>query len=418
MMDIAATVKKIAERARNASRLIGGASPEAKNLFLTTFAALLQKDQETLLKANAQDLANASGLDAPRLDRLRLTPAIIGEMREGCLEVAAMPDPIGAIETQWQRPNGLFVGKMRIPLGVIAMIYESRPNVTADAAILCVKAGNAVILRGGREAINTNKALASLLRQALVAANLPEDAIQLLEVLDHEAVRSLCHLDEFIDVVIPRGGEKLIRAVSEMATMPVLKHDRGVCHAYVDAGANLEQACEIIKNSKAQRPGVCNALECLLVHQAEAISFLPMVASALAPFKVEFRADESALPLLGPAAIPLSPEDKGKEFHDLILAVIVVESMDEALDYIAKYSSRHTDIICSENYGRCMRFMREVDSSLVCVNASTRFNDGGQLGLGAEIGISTSKLHAYGPMGVRELTTTKFVALGNGQVRK
>lgn len=419
-MGIAKEMAEQAEKARASSRKLARARPAAKNYFLDRLCQLLEEKEDEIFAANAKDIANARemNLDAPRLDRLALTPKILAEMRKSCKEVAAFPDPVGATETQWQRSNGLLVGKMRIPIGVIAMIYEARPNVTIDASILCIKAGNAVILRGGREAINSNIVLARLLRQALYDADLPEAGVQLVENVDHAAVKEICRLDKFIDVIIPRGGEKLVEAVCEAATMPVLKHYKGVCHAYVDADADIGQAIEIIVNSKAQRPGVCNALECLLVNAEIAPRLLPLLAKRLGDFGVELRACGKSRPFLGPAVKALVPEDLGYEFHDLILAVLMVEDMDEALDHIDRYGSRHTDIICTRNYERAMRFLRETDASMVAVNASTRFNDGSQLGLGAEIGISTSKLHAYGPMGLKELTTTKFVVLGNGQIRE
>lgn len=418
-MGVANEMEYLAQKAKTASRKLAHASPAAKNLFLERLCKLLEVEEAEILASNARDLelAKKAGLDDPRLNRLTLTPAIMAEMRKACKEVAAFPDPVGATESQWQRPNGLLVGKMRIPIGVIAMIYEARPNVTIDAAILCVKAGNSVILRGGREAVNSNMALARLLRQALHEAALPEDGVQLVGNADHAAVRELCRLDQYIDVLIPCGGEKLVASVCEAATMPVLKHYKGVCHAYVDAGADIGQALEIIANAKAQRPGVCNALEALLVNAEIAPDFLPRLAKMMAGLGVELRACARSLPLLGPGARAQAPEDLGCEFHDLVLAVCVVENMEEALDHIARYGSRHTEIICTQDYGRAMRFLREADASMVAVNASTRFNDGGQLGLGAEIGISTSKLHAYGPMGLKELTTTKFVVLGNGQIR-
>ena len=412
-------VEELGRRARAASRRMAAAEPAAKNRFLARVAELLAERESALLAANAGDVAaaRAAGLDAPRLDRLTLTPAILADMRAACLSVAGMPDPVGVTEHQWQRPNGLLVGRMRVPLGVIAMIYEARPNVTVDAAILCAKAGNAVILRGGSEAVRSNRALAGVLREALADAGLPGDAVQLVATTDRAAVTALCKLDAYIDVIIPRGGEGLVRAVSEAATMPVLKHDKGVCHMYVDAGADLEMALRLVENGKTQRPGVCNALECLLVHRDEAAAFLPMVAARLGAAGVEFRADPASLPLLGPTARPQQPEDRGHEFHALVLAVCVVDDMDAALAHIAAYGSNHSEVICTRDYGRARRFLREADASMVAVNASTRFNDGGQLGLGAEIGISTSKLHAYGPMGVNELTTAKFVVLGNGQTR-
>jgi len=299
----------------------------------------------------------------------------------------------------------------------VAMIYESRPNVTIDAAILCLKAGNSVVLRGGSEAIHSNLALAGLLHEALETAGLPKDAAQILTTTDRAAVGLLCKMDKYIDVLIPRGGETLIRAVTEQATMPVLKHYVGVCHAFVDADADPEQALNIVYNGKVQRPGVCNALECLLVHKDVAAAFLPRVGERLGKAGVEFRACPQALPLLGAAARPQRPEDLGQEFLALILAVRVVDNLDAALEHIARYGSQHTEVICTNNHANAMRFLREADASMVGVNASTRFNDGGELGLGAEIGISTSKLHAYGPMGVQELTTTKFVVFGQGQVR-
>ena len=418
-MSIEEQVVHIGQLAKEASRGMVKASPAAKEKALLVLADLLETRREEIQAANAKDLeaAAANNLDAPRMDRLRLTPAVLDEMANACREVAAMPDPVGAIETMWQRPNQLHVGRMRIPLGVIAMIYESRPNVTVDSAILCLKAGNAVILRGGSEAFHSNMALASLLHEALRAAGLPPNGVQVLPVTDRSAVNALLKLDQYIDVIIPRGGEGLIRAVVAEATMPVLKHYMGVCHAYVDNDVDMEQALEIIYNGKVQRPGVCNALECLLVHAAVADSFLPKVASRLGQAGVSFRACPRSLPLLGEKAQPAVETDWGAEFHDLILAVKVVDNQDLAQDHIAAYGSNHTEVICTRNHDAAMRFLREVDASLVSVNASSRFNDGGQLGLGAEIGISTSKLHSYGVMGVKELTTTKFVLLGQGQVR-
>lgn len=419
-MTLAHEMSRIGARAKEASRQMAKASPGAKALFLHRLAALLEQEQESLLAANARDLdaADARGIDAPRRDRLRLTPAVIAEMARACHHVADLDDPVGATESQWQRPNGLLVGRMRVPLGVVAMIYEARPNVTIDAAILCLKAGNAVILRGGSEALQSNMALAALLSRALNEAQLPADAAQLVTSTDHGAVTELCRLDQFIDVMIPRGGESLVRAVQEAATMPVLKHYKGVCHAFVEESADLDQALDIIFNAKVQRPGVCNALECLLVQASVAGDFLPRVAERLGAAGVRFQACPRALPLLGAAARPATDEDWGMEYHALILAVRVVDDMDAALDHIARYGSNHTEIICTRSHPLAMRFLREADASMVAVNASTRFNDGGQLGLGAEIGISTSKLHSYGAMGVRELTTTKFVALGTGQIRE
>ncbi len=413
-------VRAAGEAAKTASRKMASASPQAKMAALEKMASLLRKNEDKILGANAKDIAcaEAAGLDAPRLDRLRLTPKILKEMEDACLHVAALPDIIGAMDSQWQQPNGLLVGRMRIPLGVIAMVYEARPNVTIDAAILCLKAGNAVILRGGSEALSSNLALSAILHESLESAGLPKAAAQYIDITSHEAVSALCRLDDCVDVLIPRGGESLVRAVTRQATMPVLKHYVGVCHAFIDESADLDSALEIVFNGKVQRPGVCNALECLLVHKAVASAFLPMVATRLGKAGVQFRADSLSLPYMGSYAIPIQADDLGHEFHDLILAVRTVDGMDDALEHIARYGSNHTEIICTENHVNAMRFLREADASMVAVNASTRFNDGGQLGLGSEIGISTSKLHAYGPMGIRELTTTKFVVFGNGQVRQ
>lgn len=409
------------QKAVRAARILAAAAPQKKISCLESLARLLREHQQDILEANSQDIraAQAKSLDAPRLDRLTLSPKLIEDMAGSCLQVAAFSDEIGVIEHQWQRPNGLLVGKMRIPLGVIAMIFESRPNVTIEAAILCIKSGNAVLLRGGSEALRSNLALTRLLHLALKEAGLPEDAVQLIETPDRAAVAALCKLDRYIDVMIPRGGASLIRTVSELATMPVLKHYMGVCHLYVDKGADLFMALNLAYNGKVQRPGVCNALECLLIHRDEAAKFLPMVAEKLT--EVTFRACPETLSYLGLAGnkvLPLREEDLGQEFHDLVLAVKSVASLDEALEHIAHYGSRHTEVICTNNHTNAMRFLREADASLTLVNASSRFNDGGQLGLGAEIGICTSKLHSYGAMGAHELTTTKFIALGTGQIRE
>ncbi len=418
-MDLNQQMRVLAEAARQGARGMAKAGGAAKNEALLSLAALLDARREDIFAANRADVEQArqGGLDEPKIDRLTITPRVVDSMIQACREVAAQDDPVGAIETMWQRPNGLLVGRMRIPLGVVCMIYESRPNVTVDAAILCLKAGNAVILRGGSEAFRSNTLLASLLGEALTRAGLPASAATLVPTTERAAVTALLKMDELIDVVIPRGGEGLIRAVVEQATMPVLKHYKGVCHAYVDQGADLAQALDIVFNGKCQRPGVCNALEGLLVHADAAGEFLPMVAERLGEAGVEFRACPRALPLLGHRAVPARDSDWGFEFHELIMAVKVVDSQDEAQEHIARHGSNHTEVIVSRDHERIMRFLREVDASMVAANASSRFNDGGELGLGAEIGISTSKLHAYGPMGARELTSCKFVVLGKGQVR-
>lgn len=419
-MGIQEQMQDLGQKARAASRRMAVSSAQTKVTVLTRLAELLDTEREAIASANDKDLraAEEAGMDAPRMDRLRLTPKVIDAMADACRVVAAQNDPVGEVERMWKRPNGLLVGKMRIPLGVVAMIFESRPNVTVDSAILCLKAGNAVVLRGGKEAFHSNMFLAGLIHKALEESGLPADAVQVVPTTDRAAVTALCKLDEYIDVIIPRGGEGLIRAVVAEATMPVLKHYKGVCHAYIDRDADLSRAVEIAFNGKVQRPGVCNALECLLVHEAVAEAFLPMVAKRLGDAGVELRACPKALPLLGERAVPATDADWGMEFHALILAVKVVGSETEALDHIAAHGSNHTEIIVTQDHDRAMRFMREADASMVAVNASTRFNDGGELGLGAEIGISTSKLHSYGPMGVTELTSSKFVVFGEGQVRQ
>ena len=418
-MTLAHEMSRIGARAKEASRQMAKASPGAKALFLHRLAALLEQEQESLLAANARDLdaADARGIDAPRRDRLRLTPAVIAEMARACRHVADLDDPVGATESQWQRPNGLLVGRMRVPLGVVAMIYEARPNVTIDAAILCLKAGNAVILRGGSEALQSNMALAALLSRALDEARLPADAAQLVTSTDHGAVTELCRLDQFIDVMIPRGGESLVRAVQEAATMPVLKHYKGVCHAFVEESADLDQALDIIFNAKVQRPGVCNALECLLVQASVAGDFLPRVAERLGAAGVRFQACPRALPLLGAAARPATDEDWGMEYHALILAVRVVDSLEEAIAHIARYTTHHSEAIITEDAQAAETFMRRIDAAAVYHNASTRFTDGEEFGLGAEIGISTQKMHARGPMGLREICSYKYFVRGEGQVR-
>ncbi|WP_461209123.1 glutamate-5-semialdehyde dehydrogenase [Desulfocurvus sp. DL9XJH121] len=419
MADIKDQMVDMGRRARRAARIMASVEPAAKVAALIALADLLETRREAVKEVNAKDLAAAreAGMDAARLDRLALTDAVIDAMAGACRQVAAQDDPVGGIESMRRRPNGLLVGRMRVPLGVVSMIFESRPNVTVDSGILCLKAGNAVILRGGSEAVHSNLFLAGLIHEALQGAGLPADAVQVVGTTDRAAVNALLKLDEYIDVIIPRGGEGLIRAVVAEATMPVLKHYKGVCHAYVDADADLDQAVEIVFNAKVQRPGVCNALECLLVHRDVAGELLPRVAERLGEAGVEFRCCAESLPLMGQWAAPASDEDWGMEFHALILAVKVVGSQDEAQDHIAAFGSNHTEIILTRDHGAAMRFVRQVDASMVGVNASTRFNDGGELGLGAEIGISTSKLHSYGPMGVTELTSTKFVVLGEGQVR-
>lgn len=419
-MSIREQMEAMGKRARTASRGLANASGKAKQDALLALADLLESESEAIAAANKLDLDAAAerGLDKARVQRLTISEKVLNSMIQGCREVAAMADPVGEIESMTKRPNGMLVGRMRVPLGVVAMIYESRPNATVDAGILCLKAGNAVILRGGSEAFHSNKCLADLMHRALEQAGLPKDAVQVPPTTDREAVAEMLKLEEFIDVVIPRGGEGLIRAVTQQATMPVLKHYKGVCHIYADDSCDIAKAVPIIENAKMQYPSGCNALECLLVHKDAAADLLPKVAAAVGPKGVKFKACEASLPLLGEYAEAATPMDWGFEFLDLIMAVKVVDSLDEAMDFIDEHGSNHTESILSESHANCMRFIKEVDASLVVANASTRFNDGGQLGLGAEIGISTSKLHAYGPMGIKELTSAKFVLLGEGQFRE
>ena len=419
-MSLETQVREVAQKAREAGRLLARADAGKKDQALKTLADHLIYNQNEILKANALDVDRAlqNGLDDARVERLKLNPEAVKSMAEACLEVAAMADPVGEIESMHKRPSGITVGRMRIPLGVVAIIYESRPNVTVDAAILCLKAGNAVILRGGSEAAHSNQILAALVSRALAENGLPEAGVSGLPTVEREAVRIMLKQDDCIDVVIPRGGEGLIRAVVQEASMPVLKHYKGVCHIYVHKDADLNQALEIVHNAKVQRPGVCNALECLLVHRDIAPVFLPALKDRLSPDGVRFKACEQSLPFLGEAAEPAVQEDFGHEFLSLTLAVKVVDGQTQAQTHIEKHGSGHSEAILTRDYLRSLRFLREVDASAVMVNASTRFNDGGQFGLGAEIGISTSKLHAYGPMGIKELTSTKFIVLGEGHVRQ
>jgi glutamate-5-semialdehyde dehydrogenase len=357
------------------------------------------------------------GFSSAMLDRLAIKDATITSMLDGLRDVGGLKDPVATMGSTWIRPNGLQIARMRIPLGVIGIIYESRANVTVDAAGLCLKAGNAVILRGGSEAFHSNQALAAIIDRALNKVGMPEKSVQVVPVRDREAVLMLLNQEEWIDLIIPRGGEGLIRFVVQNSKIPVLKHYKGVCHIFVDARADLDMAQEISFNAKVQRPGVCNAMETLLVHRAAAESFLPPMAKRFSDAGVELRGCADTCRIL-PDIKKAQESDWSAEYLDLILTVKVVENMDEALSHMAKYSSNHTEAIVTRDYARAKRFVREVDSSVVLVNASTRFNDGGQLGLGAEIGISTSKLHAFGPMGVEELTTTKFVVMGDGQIRE
>ena len=417
-MSVQNTVESLAIAAKNAARKLAFESTTKKNNVLLRMAEALQEQKEFIQAENEKDLAagREKGLSAAMLDRLALTDKVIESMIIGLHEVIALPDPVGEVDEMIRRPNGIMVGRMRIPLGVIGMIYESRPNVTVDAAALCLKAGNAVILRGGSEAIHSNLALAKVLQDALASENISPAAIQVIPVADREAVNVMLSLEEYIDLIIPRGGEGLIRFVAENSRIPVLKHYKGVCHVFVDADADLDMAVNIVMNGKCQRPGVCNALETLLVHKDIAKTFLPLVASRLVAAGVELRGCPRTKEIL-PDIKNAVEEDWPAEFLDLILAIKVVDNLDAAIDHIAQYGSQHTEVIVTKSYANGQRFIREVDASAVMINASTRFSDGGQFGLGAEIGISTTKLHAYGPMGLKELTTRKFIVYGDGQVR-
>ncbi|MGO9464060.1 MAG: glutamate-5-semialdehyde dehydrogenase [Isosphaeraceae bacterium] len=417
-VDLASLCRELGERARAASRQLAIARGSAKNDWLTRSARALLERQDEILAASARDVAAAPehGLSAAAIDRLTLNLKRIDDMAIALLEVVALPDPIGEVVTSSRRPNGLEVRQVRVPLGVVFMIYESRPNVTVDAASLCVKSGNAAILRGGKEAIHTNRMLHRILADELAGAGLPQHAVQLVPTTDRAAVGMLLGLPEWIDLAIPRGGESLIRRVAAEARMPVLKHYQGICHVYVDAHCDLDMAIKITLNAKAERPAVCNAAETLLVHQAVAAEFLPRAAQALVKEGVELRGDPAARAIV-PAMTPATAADWDTEFLDKILAVAVVESIDDAIAHITRHGSGHTDAIVTSDLEAARRFTDLVDSSAVMVNASTRFNDGGQLGLGAEIGISTDKIHARGPCGLRELTSTKWIVIGDGHVR-
>ena len=417
-MSIETTIRKMAVEAKEAARKMAALSTEVKNRVLLKMADALVGQKEFIQQENEKDLAagREKGLSAAMLDRLTLSDKVVESMMAGLREVAALPDPVGEIDDMVKRPSGIMVGRMRIPLGVIGMIYESRPNVTVDAAALCLKAGNTVMLRGGSEAFHSNMALAKVLQEVLASENINASAVQVIPLTDRKAITVMLAQEEYIDLIIPRGGEGLIRFVAENSRIPVLKHYKGVCHVFVDRDADMEMASKIVMNGKVQRPGVCNALETLLVHEDIAPQFLPLVAQELAAAHVEIRGCPTTKKIV-PQVTEAAPSDWGMEFLDLILAVKVVGGLDAAMDHIVQYGSQHTEVIVTSSYANAQRFLREVDASAVMVNASTRFSDGGQFGLGTEIGISTTKLHAYGPMGLKELTTRKFIVYGEGQVR-
>ncbi len=414
----AAAVTDLGRRAAGAARVLAGASTAAKDAALLAAAEVLQARAPEVLSANRADLeaASAAGMEAGPLDRLRLTEARIGAMAAGLRQVASLPDPIGEVLDGWRRPNGLEISRVRVPLGVVAIIYENRPNVTSDAAGLCLKSGNAALLRGSSTALRSNLAIAGALREGFTKAGLPEDALVLVDDVSHETAVGVMQLTEYVDCLIPRGGPALIQSVRENATVPVIIDGDGNCHVYVDAAADLDAALDIVLNAKTQRPSVCNAAESLVVHEAIADAFLPRVADALAAEGVELLGDEESrrrVPSMGVA----TDEDFGREFSALVLSVATVPSLDAAIDHVNRFGTGHTEAILTGDLAAARRFTHEVDAAAVVVNASTRFTDGEEFGFGAEIGISTQKLHARGPMGLRELTTYKYVVWGDGQVR-
>ncbi len=417
-MDFRQEVREMAKKAKESSYQLARLSTDKKNKALCEMADDLERSRNLLIEENQRDLAagKKAHLSSAMMDRLRLTPAVIHGMADGLREVARLRDPVGEVVGMWRRPNGLMVGRMRIPIGVIGMIYESRPNVTADAAGLCLKSGNSVILRGGSEAFHSNQAIGRILQRAIVKIGLPQEAVQVFLHTEKEAIQEMLQLEDEIDLIIPRGGEALIRFVMDHSRIPVIKHYKGVCHIFVDESADLEKSIRVCLNAKVQRPGVCNAMETLLVHEKVAKQFLPKVAEALQKEGVELRGCPKTRKIL-PGIKETEEEDWYQEYLDLILSIRVVNGIEEAMEHIVTYGSLHTEAILTSDYENAQRFLREVNSSCVLVNASTRFNDGFELGLGAEIGISTSKLHAFGPMGLEELTTTKFIVYGEGQIR-
>jgi glutamate-5-semialdehyde dehydrogenase len=406
-------------KARSASRPLGALTAAVKNQALEAMADGLEEAGESILEANEQDLIAFEGNNAPAAmaDRLRLTPERISDMAKQIRVIVALRDPVGESLGLWQRPNGMKVGRVRVPIGVIGIIYESRPNVTADAAALCLKSGNVCVLRGGSEALQSNIAIAKVLSEAAQKSGVPVGAITFIDRPDRDVVLELLRSDRFIDLIIPRGGESLMETVTKHSTIPVIKHDKGVCHIYVDADADLTQAQKISVNAKVQRPSTCNAMETLLVHEKIARNFLTSVGPQLIEAGVELRGCPKTCALI-PQAKPSEEEDYGKEFLSLILAIKVVKDMEQAMDHIQTHGSHHTEAIITKDYNRALRFLREVDSSAVMVNASTRLNDGYEFGLGAEIGISTTRIHARGPMGLEDLTCSKFVVFGSGQIRE
>lgn len=417
--EIQSAILDMGRRARDASRELNKLSSEQKNTILRAMADEIVARESTILAANAEDLKNAeaNGLSKAMIDRLMLDPKRLAAVANAVREVADLPDPVGEVLTEWTRPNGLRIRKERVPIGVIGIIFESRPNVTTDAASLCFKTSNATILRGGSEAIHSNRALADALQAGGERAGLPRDSVQLIPFTDRASVEHMARMDQFIDLIIPRGGKGLIEKVVATARMPVIKHYDGVCHVFVDASADLDMAARITVNGKSQKPGVCNAVETLLVHRDVAEKFYPLVGAALREKGVELRADTEALKSLPAGSRTATEEDWSTEYLDLIISIKTVADIDEAIEHINRYGSRHTDVIVTHDDANARRFQHEVDSAVVLHNASTRFNDGGEFGFGAEIGISTDKLHARGPMGLAELCSYKYLVFGDGQIR-
>lgn len=411
-------LEEIGSRAKEVSRVLNNLGSTPKNEGLKAVAQALLDGKDKILEANQKDVqaALAKGMNPGLVDRLSLNEARIQAMAEGLLQVASLDDPVGEVISMKPRPNGLLIGQKRVPLGVIGMIYEARPNVTADAFGLCFKSGNAVILKGGSDALESNKAIVVQIREGLKSAGLPEDAVQLIESTDREVTRQFMRLNDYLDVLIPRGSAGLIRSVVENSTVPVIETGTGNCHIFVDESADLDMALNIIFNAKTQRIGVCNACESLVVHRAVAEEFLPLLKARLDEKQVEIRADKEACALVD-GFVPAAEEDWGREYLDYILSLKLVDSIDEAIAHINRYNTKHSEAIITSDYANAQRFLNEIDAAAVYVNASTRFTDGFEFGFGAEIGISTQKLHARGPMGLKELTTTKYIIYGNGQVR-
>lgn len=411
-------LNSIGQRATAAAQALAQLSTTTKNQVLRAMADALEEKTPDILAVNQEDLADTTGLEDKFIDRLTLTADRLAGIADGVRQVANLPDPLGNIDRGWTTESGLEISQKRVPLGVVGIIYEARPNVTVDSAVLCFKSGNAVILRGGKEALQTNIKIAAVVRDVLAAFNLPQDAVQVITETSHELAQQFMQLNQYVDVLIPRGSARLIQTVVQNATVPVIETGAGNCHIYVDETADLQMAENIIINAKTQRPSVCNATEKLLVNAEIAADFLPQIATALANSHVEIRGDEQTCQILGDQAHPAQPEDWDTEYNDYIIAIKVVHTLDEAISHINQHNTKHSEAIITTNYEHSQRFTQQIDAACVYVNASTRFTDGFEFGFGAEIGISTQKLHARGPMGLKELTTTKYVILGQGQIRE